>query len=231
MKACLVVVISLLIFIPLIAQTDNLGFIAGSVFSDDGVALKYANISFFEGSKRVTGTQTDGEGRFKARIPAGTYEYRVSLIGYNMIDSLYVTVEAGQTTTLPLIHLINNKGIYFDHPYSLKRGWIFIEVTDVNEVNIVNAICTIYLDSVKVATCQPGITGSLIKNLLPGKYTVRVNLEGYRPVWYYDIPIEIGKTCGLNAILKPQGKHKNSKPILRKYKKSKTQDQIPEFGS
>ena len=169
MKACLVLVVSLLIFIPLTAQTDVWGFIAGSVFSDDGVALQYANISFYERSKRVTGTQTDGEGRYSARIPAGTYSYRVSLIGYNdyMIDSLSVTVEAGQTVTLPLIHL-NNKGVYLDHPYSLKRGWMFIEVTDLNGFNIVNAICTIYLDSVKVATCQPGITGSLIKNLLPG---------------------------------------------------------------
>lgn len=216
-KAILIIMISAILIIPLIADTNTLGYVKGNVYSDDGKALTYANVTLYEGSNRVTGAQTNAMGNYLIRIPAGTYRCKVRLIGYHDLDSLNVTVEAGQTTTIPMIILKQAKHSY-DLPQN-TRGRISIEVTDKNNNNIVDSFCTIHTDSILVATCRPGIKGSVVFNLLPGLYTVRLNAEGYRPVWYYDVPIELGKTCPLKSVLKPTVKNNNPEPILRKYTK------------
>jgi TonB-linked SusC/RagA family outer membrane protein len=80
------------------ASGQSTGTIAGTVTDSlDGAPVPGANVV-------VVGTQsgasTDAEGDYSVDVPAGTYDVRVSFVGYREKVRRDVTVEGGETTTV-----------------------------------------------------------------------------------------------------------------------------------
>lgn len=71
--------------------------------TDNNTPLQYASVAIYDNNKRLTGGQTDAQGKAVIlNIPAGTYSLKCSLIGYNTVEKSNITIEAGKTTTLTI---------------------------------------------------------------------------------------------------------------------------------
>ncbi len=83
----------------------SIGYIEAHIVDEDGLGLQYANLVCIQAEKRITGAQTDRNGRARIRIPEGRYQVRITMVGRSRIDSLLVEVKASETTVIPTIAL------------------------------------------------------------------------------------------------------------------------------
>ncbi len=97
-------VVLLLIFSVWPAAAQETGSLAGSIATDDGMALFGANVAVSgDAIEGVQGTTSDGEGAFRIDgLPPGVYEVTASFLGYESVTTAGVMIRAGQTTTLDI---------------------------------------------------------------------------------------------------------------------------------
>ena len=86
--------------LPLLAWAGTTGKISGRVVDERGEPLAGVNVAV---PAARTGAVTENDGRYVViNVPAGTYDVRVSLIGYRTTTVQGLTVSADQTTDLDL---------------------------------------------------------------------------------------------------------------------------------
>ncbi len=92
---------ALALSLPVAASAGTTGKIQGRVIDRAKQPLVAANVSV---PLARTGAVTDADGRYQIlNVPAGTYEIKVSLIGYRGVAMQDVVVSADQTATVDLI--------------------------------------------------------------------------------------------------------------------------------
>lgn len=85
----------MLVALALVAWVTGTGRIKVVITDENGQAIPYANVIVYRDQYRITGGQTNNEGRcLIMNIPQGRYELKFSRIQYKSIDSLYVNIAA-----------------------------------------------------------------------------------------------------------------------------------------
>src|SRR5687768_4023138 len=96
MKTHLLLILILLLGLTARGQTGSVG---GSILSDQGQPLEFANVSL---KGTALGSATDQDGKFSIdNVPAGNHTLMVSSIGYSTVTRS-VTVHSDQTTSVDI---------------------------------------------------------------------------------------------------------------------------------
>jgi|GEM_PF-6531852 len=208
MKAIISLLICVLLLTVLWADDTPMGLIRGKVIDEDGIGLQYVNVVFFQGDTRVTGAQSDNNGRFSIKIPAGSYLASLRCIGLEQIDSLVVTVVSGDTTTLPstTMHRIGLNDDFWGYP----SGKLIVHVKDKMGRSLENVL----------VVCSPGKQEETYENktnadgLLkfklrtplqqrtPLSMSIRFHLDGYETVKLKKVIVKGQETTRLEVTLK-----------------------------
>lgn len=104
MRVCLIIVLVLSLLSALAATEAESGWLRVTVIDPDSISLQYTNVNCYQASQWITSGQTDSRGEALIRIPEGNYQLKVSLVGFNPMDSIFANVEAGRETRVPPPH-------------------------------------------------------------------------------------------------------------------------------
>ena len=86
------------------AAAQETGSLAGSIATDDGMALPNANVAVASDAiEGLRGTTSGGDGAFRIDgLPPGVYEVTASFLGYESVTTAGVVIRGGETTTLDI---------------------------------------------------------------------------------------------------------------------------------
>ncbi len=220
MKHLIIVCLTLFLFSTLTAENSDFGSLRVTVLAQDSLSLQYANVSCWQGDQWLTGGQTKSKGEALISIPSGIYRLRVTLVGYNPVDSIFVSVDAGRETIVPPIVLDQEGIIMICDPPSHARGRVSIRIRDKNNLPLGKVDVECFRDGLKVPypRIQYSPNAAVILTLLPGIYSIYISLPGYRSVWYEAVPVSVDMTTYLRLSMESEDESKSSKPLRIRYK-------------
>jgi len=139
------------------------------------IAISGAQVELWEGGQLLTSTLSDTAGNWQlADLPVGTYQVRVSAIGYYTETTDNVVVTNGEVTSINSSLIAVKK---------IKTGGLKGLVMSQTGSPIKKAKLRFYRDSRKVASASTNISGRYLKvPLAPGRYTMVVKVKGGTPV-------------------------------------------------
>lgn len=203
MKAKVIFCLLLLVVGIVSADSPKLGRLVVTVKNEEGSPLEYANITCIQGDRRITGNQTNSQGRALILIPPGNYRLRAMLIGYNPVDSIFVDVTEDSTTEVPTI-ILNDRGVMIlpnpairpiNDPPRETLGRIALKVCDQTGQGLADCTYELFQDSLLVLSGTVNPRGMIVlASLKTGIYILKISRAGFRTTLVKGIPVRPMKT-------------------------------------
>ncbi|MCI0497464.1 MAG: carboxypeptidase regulatory-like domain-containing protein, partial [Thermoplasmata archaeon] len=181
--------------VALVRESDE-GFIEGVVRNGTGGGLSGATVTVLDGTSEVNETVSGSSGSYRVRAPAGNYDVRFELDGYDSETVGPIDVDTGQVTWL-------NVTLEEDAGQGSVRGTVRDDQGD----PLADADVRAYIGTTAIATSTTGSNGRYIMSLDAGTYRVRCVHPDYQANEVDGVEVAAGEETVVDFDLEPDSEN------------------------